>query len=281
MTREWIVNGEVMTEYLLVETTAHLTRITAIKAIEEYGFISPFSDGPPVQRIRVSSGKEFDLLRTEEIVGYREGDLIEYQGDSAGEYQWRDHPGLPFSWINRSLEERKGLEDVLRSHYILELDLEDCALLSETHNDIFEGKFTIEDYTLRMEGKKHRLFAVRPSLWEDRGLDVDKKIGHNNMIGFAACYERDGGMYLWLCGVLSDNIRRSIVYRRKGIASLLIYQQEHWAAKEGFNRLWFKTDNQYKPMMMCALKHGFDIVDMKYSERSDLTQIYFAKDLDL
>jgi predicted GNAT superfamily acetyltransferase len=81
-------------------------------------------------------------------------------------------------------------------------------------------------------------------------------------IGFKVGYERDGGFYSWMGGVVPS-------YRRQSIALKLAVTQEKWVREKGYKLITFKTRNQHRNMLLFALKRGFQIVGFK--EKDDIT----------
>ncbi len=95
------------------------------------------------------------------------------------------------------------------------------------------------------------------------------------LVGFKCGYERDVGtrkFYSWLGGVLPE-------YRKKGVAKLLLEKMEEWCREHSYEVLEFKTFNEHKGMIIFALKSGFEIVDVRYSEKDDRKRIVLQKEL--
>lgn len=96
------------------------------------------------------------------------------------------------------------------------------------------------------------------------------------LAGFKCGYERDVGtrkFYSWLGGVLPK-------YRKKGVAKLLLLKMEEWCKERGYEVLEFKTFNEHKGMLILAIKNGFQIVDVRYSEKDDRKRIVLQKELN-
>ncbi len=76
-------------------------------------------------------------------------------------------------------------------------------------------------------------------------------------VGFKVGYQRGpvGSFYSWMGGVLPD-------YRKQGIARNLADTQEKWAKAQGFTRVWFKTHNRNRAMLLFALSNGFYISEV-------------------
>lgn len=88
--------------------------------------------------------------------------------------------------------------------------------------------------------------------------------------GFKAGYERDGGFYSWIGGVLPP-------FRRAGIAGKLAEAQEIWARQKGYATITFKTRNQHKGMLIFALRNGFDIVGFTPQKERAANRILLQK----
>jgi GNAT superfamily N-acetyltransferase len=93
------------------------------------------------------------------------------------------------------------------------------------------------------------------------------------LAGFKCGYERDIGtmkFYSWLGGVLPK-------YRKMGIAQKLLNKMEDWCRERNYEVLEFKTFNQHKGMLIFSIKNGFEIVDVRYSEKDDRRRIILQK----
>lgn len=98
----------------------------------------------------------------------------------------------------------------------------------------------------------------------------------DQLVGFKCGYERDSGtkkFYSWLGGVLPE-------FRKKGVAESLLQKMEHWCSERGYQVLEFKTFNEHKSMLIFAIKNGFEIVDVRYSEKDDRKRIVLQKELN-
>lgn len=96
------------------------------------------------------------------------------------------------------------------------------------------------------------------------------------LVGFKCGYERDSGtkkFYSWLGGVLPQ-------FRKRGIAESLLQKMEDWCIDRGYEVLEFKTFNEHKGMLIFAIKNGFEIVDVRYSEKDDRKRIVLQKELN-
>lgn len=92
----------------------------------------------------------------------------------------------------------------------------------------------------------------------------------NELIGFKIGYPyNETKFYSWIGGVLPE-------YRNKGIATLLLANQEIQVKKLGYNSLRTKSMNKFKPMMIFNLKNDFNIVKL-YTNTNGQTKIVFEK----
>ena len=98
----------------------------------------------------------------------------------------------------------------------------------------------------------------------------------DDLVGFKCGYDRDLGsmkFYSWLGGVLPK-------YRKMGIAKLLLNKMVDWCRDRRYEVLEFKTFNEHKGMLIFSLKNGFEIVDVRYSEKDDRKRIVLQKYLN-
>lgn len=93
-------------------------------------------------------------------------------------------------------------------------------------------------------------------------------------VGFKVGYERypDGSFYSWMGGVIPE-------YRQQNVAKLLAVEQEKWAKKQNYSAITFKTRNNLKPMLIFALRNGFDIVGIIPKETTSVNRILLKKEL--
>lgn len=91
-------------------------------------------------------------------------------------------------------------------------------------------------------------------------------------VGFKVGYERAGYFYSWMGGVRRD-------WRQKGVAKALADRQEEWARQQGYTSVTFKTRNRLKPMLLFALRNGFDIIGIQEREDIRENRIILRKEL--
>ncbi len=129
-------------------------------------------------------------------------------------------------------------------------------------NTIFESDsgYRIAD---RIRGNRH-------------GVLIQCVYDHNSMIAFKIGYgvghQEQGKFYSWLGGVLPD-------YRRKGIATKLAFDQHQWAMENGYKKIYTKSQNRFKSMMILNLKLGFDLMDIERTSPRSKNKIIFCKKL--
>ena len=92
-------------------------------------------------------------------------------------------------------------------------------------------------------------------------------------VGFSCGYElRPSTYYSWLYGVLPDA-------RRLSIASQLMDAEHTWAGEHGYEMTRFECYNQHRPMLLLAIKLGYDIVGIRWDSRTAENLVIFEKHL--
>lgn len=87
-----------------------------------------------------------------------------------------------------------------------------------------------------------------------------KAVCNNRDVGFKLGYELNKDyFYSWFGGILP-------AYRQAGIAQALATEQEKWAKENGYKFIRLKTRNMFKPMLIFALKNGFNILEIEKRE---------------
>ena len=135
-------------------------------------------------------------------------------------------------------------------------EVEEAFRLSQKMPE-FEHSYPLEEYYKRLGQHKHLVLIAR--------------IADEN-VGFKVGYERQGAFYSWMGGVLP-------AYRQCGVAKALAGVQEEWARDEGFKKVFFKTWNRHKAMLIFSLKNGFDIVKVEPREKIEDFRIILEKQL--
>ncbi len=108
----------------------------------------------------------------------------------------------------------------------------------------FEAPYDLDVYERRLQDK---FYLGLIAYW------------NNEAAGFKLGYEKPEGFYSWMGGVLPN-------YRRKGIAKALAQFQEEHLFEQGFKKVFLKTRNQHKNMLIFALKNGFNISGVEFKE---------------
>ena len=123
------------------------------------------------------------------------------------------------------------------------------------YTDIFED--AVEKFFIQRIHTKQQILSL---IAYQNNIPVGFKIGY---------LYNTNTFYSWVGGILPK-------YRRKGIASSLAKQQEHWAKNNGFTKLRTKSMNRFKSMLILNLKNGFDITQV-YTNEKGQTKIVFEK----
>jgi len=89
--------------------------------------------------------------------------------------------------------------------------------------------------------------------------------------GFSCGYElRPSTYYSWLYGVVPDA-------RRLGVASQLMGAEHAWARDKGYEMARFECYNQQRPMLILAIRMGYDIIGIRYDSRTGGNLVVFEK----
>ena len=92
-------------------------------------------------------------------------------------------------------------------------------------------------------------------------------------VGFSCGYElRPSTYYSWLYGVLPDA-------RRLGVASQLMDAQHAWVRAHEYEMIRMESYNQYRPMILLAIKRGYDIVGIRWDSHTSNNLVIFEKNL--
>jgi len=98
-------------------------------------------------------------------------------------------------------------------------------------------------------------------------------VEEDRLLGFKLGYsESSNQFYSWLGGVLPHA-------RRRGIARLLLLQQESWARSEGFRSIRVKSRNRFRNMLLLLLNESYEICGFDARETSADSRIHFCKHL--
>ncbi|MEP2774160.1 MAG: GNAT family N-acetyltransferase [Fulvivirga sp.] len=92
-------------------------------------------------------------------------------------------------------------------------------------------------------------------------------------VGFKVGYALDHTtFYSWMGGIIPT-------FRKQSVAQKLAQHQEEWARANGFERIRFKTRNYLKPMLIFALKNGFQIIEVNHHKKVNDHRIILEKQL--
>ncbi|MCP4245684.1 MAG: GNAT family N-acetyltransferase [bacterium] len=92
-------------------------------------------------------------------------------------------------------------------------------------------------------------------------------------MGFACGYElRPTTYYSWLYGVLPDA-------RRLGVATQLLVAETAWARDRGYEMARFECYNQHKPMLLLAIRAGYEIVGLRHDSHTANNLVILEKHL--
>lgn len=93
-------------------------------------------------------------------------------------------------------------------------------------------------------------------------------------VGFLCSYElRPTTFYNWLIGVIPDA-------RRMGIASQLMAAEHAWARARGYEMSRLECYNQSRAMLSLAIRHGYDIVGIRWDSHTSGNLIVFEKSIE-
>lgn len=143
---------------------------------------------------------------------------------------------------------------------IVEGTIKDCLEVMSHIPEFGDNQYDEAVFRNRLLGTEHLiLLAVR----------------NNRNVGFKVGYRRDedGSFYSWMGGVIPE-------FRKLGIAKKLADTQEEWAKKRSYTSITFKTRNYLKPMLIFALKNGFNIIDVIPKEKITNHRIILRKELN-
>ncbi len=122
----------------------------------------------------------------------------------------------------------------------------------------FINPYSLKDYEARLTGVKSLVLVAY----------YDRK-----PIGFKLGYSLNSEVfYSWFGGILPG-------YRRQGVARLLAEQQEDWAGHQGFQKVRVKTRNSFMPMLLFAIKSGFQIIEVEHKGNVNEHRILLEKEL--
>lgn len=137
--------------------------------------------------------------------------------------------------------------------------IEECYRVAQLIPEFSDGQYSLEEYYRRVEAKRYIALVA-----EIDGEPAGFKIGYES--------EDPQIFYSWMGGVIPK-------FRKEGVARKLAKEQEKIAQENGFLKIRFKTRNYLKPMLIFALKNGFDIKQVECREDISENRIILEKDL--
>ncbi len=120
----------------------------------------------------------------------------------------------------------------------------ELSLVAELYNQVFKPTQDLAFIQRRMLGRYNPCVMVAQVEGRPAGF----------FIGFEL---KPGVYFAWLYGVLPD-------YRRQGIASQLVEAAQEWAKAHGYTSIRMECHNQHRPMLHLAIRHGYDIVGIRW-----------------
>lgn len=142
---------------------------------------------------------------------------------------------------------------------VIPVGLDELDLLTDLYNRVFTPARTADSFRRRFEGRQHALILV---------AQVERR-----PVGFLTAMELKPDTHFgWLCGVLPD-------FRRAGVASQLLDAHEAWSRGEAYEVLRFECYNRHRPMLHTAIRHGYNIVGIRWDEQHHDNLVIFEKNL--
>jgi GNAT superfamily N-acetyltransferase len=132
-------------------------------------------------------------------------------------------------------------------------------LICDLYNEIFRPAADAA-YFLRRLKHRHNVLTLVAEL-------------EGRPVGFSCGYElRPSTYYTWLYGVLPDA-------RRLGIGSQLMAAEHAWARDHGYEMARFECYNDHRPILLLAIKNGFNIVGIRWDSHTSNNHVIFEKNL--
>ncbi len=137
---------------------------------------------------------------------------------------------------------------------------EECYRISVLIPEFSGSPYGLSEYISRTRNKRFVGLIAQID-----GQDAGFKIGYES--------DEEDVFYSWMGGVLP-------MFRNSGAARALAAEQEMILKEHGFRKVRFKTRNYLKPMLVFALKNGFDIVQIEERPQIADYRIHLEKQLD-
>jgi GNAT superfamily N-acetyltransferase len=135
----------------------------------------------------------------------------------------------------------------------------ETALMTSLYNEVFTPRRDIAFFERRFQSRCNVLNLV---------AEVDGR-----PVGFSSGFElKPTTWFNWLFGVLPD-------FRRHGIAAQLVEAEHAWASERGYEFVRMECHNQHRPVLQLAIKHGFDVVGVRYDSERHSNLVIFEKEL--
>ena len=136
---------------------------------------------------------------------------------------------------------------------------DEYGLICELYNAVFRPTRDVSFFQRRLEHHSCVLMMV---------AELDGR-----PVGFSCGYElRPTTYYTWLYGVLAEA-------RRLGVASQLLAAEQAWAQDHRYEMARFECYNQHRPMLLLAIKNGYDIVGVRWDSGTANNLVIFEKNL--
>ncbi len=137
---------------------------------------------------------------------------------------------------------------------------DEYELIRDLYNQVFSPARDVDYFQRRLEHHHHHQLMMVAEL-------------DGRPVGFSCGYElRPTTYYSWLYGVLPD-------FRRLGIASQLLAAEQAWATDHKYEMARFECYNQHRPMLLLAVKNGYDIVGIRWDSHTANNLVIFEKHL--
>lgn len=134
-------------------------------------------------------------------------------------------------------------------------------LICDLYNEIFRPAADVAYLQLRLKHRHNVLTLV---------AELDER-----PVGFSCGYElRPSTYYTWLYGVIPDA-------RRLGVASQLMAAEHAWARDHGYEMARFECYNDHRPILLLAIKNGFNIAGIRWDAQTSNNHVIFEKSLQV
>lgn len=129
-------------------------------------------------------------------------------------------------------------------------------LISDLYNTIFKPPVAADFFTQRLNHHNSLVMVA----------ELDKQ-----PVGFSCGYElRPSTFYSWLYGVLPDA-------RRMGVATQLMDAEYAWVSNHGYEMIRLECYSNHPPMLLMAIKRGYEIVGIRWDSRTSQNLVVFEK----